>query len=93
MEAIWQGKRAESKTQAQFRNDMENAGYEVLFYHGRWFYEGWAVDVEKDELQDVIRSTDVKLQWDEMGLGLIVYPRLSKVAKREYNGPQFGEWY
>ena len=54
----------------------ENTFFEVEHYQGRWFYEGPAVRIEADELQDVIRATSIKLQWDELGkTGLIVYPR------------------
>jgi len=60
----------------QFRSDMEGAGYEVGHYRGRSFYEGPSVRVESDELQDVIRSTRINVQWDSMGKsGLVVYPR------------------
>ena len=47
-------------------------------YRGRSFYVGPAVNADEDEgptLQDVIRATDVTLQWDQMGrAGLVVYP-------------------
>ena len=60
----------------RFANDMKLAGYKVNGdYHGRWFYEGPAIVVEKEELQSAIRATKVNLQWDEMGKsGLVVYP-------------------
>jgi hypothetical protein len=60
----------------QFVNDMESAEgfYEVEHYHGRAYWEGPAVRVEKNELQDVIRATTVRLQWDTLGDGWIVYP-------------------
>lgn len=57
----------------QFRADMEEAGLEVEEYHGRFYYEGPAVRV--DDLQDALSYTKVKCQWDNMGLGWIVYPR------------------
>lgn len=60
----------------QFVQDMKKAGHEVEHYRGRFFYEGPAVKCERDELQDVIRATQVKLQWDHLGrTGLVVYPR------------------
>lgn len=58
----------------QFREDMEDAGFDVEDYGGRNYYEGPAVRIEQGDLQNVIRSTSVKLQWDQLGLGLIVYP-------------------
>jgi hypothetical protein len=60
----------------QFTADMELAGYEVRDYQGRFYYSGPAVEVDRNELQDVIRATSVPLQWDSMGkTGLIVYPK------------------
>jgi len=63
---------------AQFVNDMKAAGYGDALraeYHGRYFYVGPAVDVEREELQAVIRATAVPLQWDQMGeSGLVIYP-------------------
>lgn len=58
---------------ARFRDDMEEAGFEVRDYKGRFFYEGPAVVVS--DLQDAIRATDIPLQWDHLGLNWIVYPR------------------
>lgn len=59
----------------RFREDCEAAGFEVTDYEGREFYRGPAVKCERSELQDVIRATDVSVQWDSLGMGLIVYPR------------------
>jgi hypothetical protein len=60
----------------QFVKDMEKAGIEYEEYHGRYFYHGPAVKTKKGfpTLEDIIRSTKVKLQWDNLGLGHIVYP-------------------
>lgn len=60
----------------RFIESMEEAGYEVdPDYHGRYYYVGPAVRVgSQTEIQDVIRSTPLTLQWDQMGLGYIVYP-------------------
>lgn len=59
----------------KFENDLENE-YDVEQYQGRNFYNGPAVRIDSSELQDVIRATDVKVQWDTLGKdGLIVYPR------------------
>ena len=44
-------------------------------HHGRYAYVGPAVLIGDEELQAVIRSTTVTLQWDQLGkAGLIVYP-------------------
>lgn len=62
----------------QFRKDMERAGYDVREYHGRFFYHGPAVSTNESDgptLQDVIRATKVSVQWDNLGLDYIVYPR------------------
>lgn len=56
----------------QFVEDMENASLEVDHYRGRNFWQGPAVRV--DFLQDALSETKVKCQWDNMGLGYIVYP-------------------
>lgn len=59
----------------QFRIDMEEAGFKVEEYRGRFYWQGPSVEVDRDELQDVIRATKVKLQSDNMGRdGLVVYP-------------------
>ena len=63
----------ERENYEQFARDQEAAGHEVTHYQGRWFYEGPAVVV--DDIQDAIRATSVKCQWDNLGLGWIVYPR------------------
>lgn len=62
---------------AKFTDDMDNGGYGVEDYRGRNFYEGPAVRIDDaSELQDVIRATDVQLQWDQLGRdSLIIYPR------------------
>lgn len=59
----------------QFREDMEEAGYEVRDYGGRMFWRGPAVYVAHHELQDVVRATNVRLQTDSMGLDVVVYPK------------------
>jgi hypothetical protein len=60
-----------------FTEEMEAAGYEVNpEYGGRFFYRGPAVEVPRDDLQEVIRSTIIPLQWDQMGRSrLIIYPK------------------
>ena len=58
----------------EFRRDMEKAGRKVIEYNGRFFYHGPAVTINKDDLQDIMRETEVRLKWDDMGKGLVVYP-------------------
>ncbi len=57
----------------RFVEDMEEAGLEVEHYEGRFFWKGPAVRV--DGLQDALGATKVRCQWDNMGLGWVVYPR------------------
>lgn len=63
----------------QFVDDMEEAGFDMFHYSGRFWREGPAVRAgngrdEEPSLQDVMRATDVKLAWEELGLGWVVYP-------------------
>ncbi len=57
----------------RFAGDMEAAGLALCHYEGRNFYRGPAVAV--DDIQDALSHTEVKCQWDHLGLGYIVYPR------------------
>ena len=57
----------------QFVEDMAQAGLRVEHYYGRFFYEGPGVQV--DELQDAMSNTKVRVQYDSMGRGYIVYPK------------------
>jgi hypothetical protein len=66
------GHEYKSKNFKRFVKDMEEAGLEVRHYNGRFFFEGPAVAC--DNLQDVLSNTKVKCQWDNLGLGYIVYP-------------------
>jgi len=59
----------------QFVEECEEAGLEVRYYQGRCFWKGPAVACE--DLQEVIRATQVSVQWDNLGLGWIVYPVVS----------------
>jgi len=60
-----------------FISDMEGLFEVRPDYHGRAFYRGPAVVIERDLLQAVIRATDMMLQWDDMGRsGYVVYPRV-----------------
>jgi hypothetical protein len=63
----------------QFVQDCRKAGYEVRHYRGRNFWEGPAVIT--DDADDVIRSTGVPVQHDNMGLGYVVYPRAQGGAR------------
>ena len=63
----------------RFCRDMEDAGLEVEHYHGRFYWEGPAVRV--DDLQEALSETKVPCQWDDMGLGYIVYPNRSAKLK------------
>jgi hypothetical protein len=70
----------EKEHHKQFVQDMIDSGYgEYLrHYQGRSFYEGPAVTTSrKDDVdqQDIIRSTELKLQIDNIGLDYILYPR------------------
>lgn len=66
------------ETSIQFSTDMSDAGFEVKHYNGRFYWEGPAVSAaDHHELADIIASTSVKLQWDNLGLGYIVYPIVS----------------
>lgn len=66
----------ESERQKQFRKDMRKANREIEFYWGRFHYRGWATRVnDLNDLQEVIRDTNVLLQWDQLGkIGHVVYP-------------------
>lgn len=57
----------------QFTTDCCDAGLEVSDYKGRNFYDGPAVSCK--DIQTVIRATEVDCQWDNLGLGWIVYPK------------------
>ena len=67
----------ESNKQKQFCRDMKRADRKVSFYCGRFFYKGLATTVDSfDEIQSIIRATDVLLQWDQLGKeGYIIYPK------------------
>lgn len=73
----------------EFARDMEELGLDVEHYHGRFSWEGPAVRIggrrNDFDLQDVIRATKVKVQTDQMGLGLIVYPVASGRLKTLYS--------
>lgn len=62
----------------QFIKDMERVGIEYDGeYKGRFFYHGPAVRTNEEgfpTLQDIIRATKVRLQWDQLGFDFVVYP-------------------
>jgi len=67
-----------SKDHAQFREDMTKAGFRVVDYRGRFAWSGPAVYTDREkgpQLQDVIRTTTIRLQWDCAGLDHIVHPK------------------
>ena len=71
----------------RFVEDMAEAGLEVQYYQGRFYWEGPAVQV--DDLQDAIGATKVRCQWDNLGLGWIVYPRAyGDIRRIEEEGEQ-----
>lgn len=75
----------ETEQQRQFREDMEEAGFEVRTYSGRCMngVETYGVscggsmwrddDGERPSEQQVYRATEVKLRADALGLGTILY--------------------
>jgi len=65
-------KKYTNKDCVKFVKNMEKAGLTVEHYRGRSFWQGPAVRV--DSIQEALSETKVKCQWDNMGLGFIVYP-------------------
>jgi hypothetical protein len=63
------------KSILQFMDDMDNAGLEMRYYRGRFYWEGPAVVVEN--LQDALSETKVRCNWDSIGLDKVVYTRES----------------
>lgn len=62
----------------QFTSDMFVAGFDVEEYDPGWSRSGDRPAVRVDnnqELQRVIRATSVEVEWDTLGMGLIVYPK------------------
>jgi hypothetical protein len=57
----------------KFCDDMKFAMLECEHYHGRWFYKGPAVIV--DDISEAMSQTNVPCQFDNLGLGYIVYPK------------------
>lgn len=66
-----------------FKYDLEDAGFDVEHYRGRFMWEGPAVRCEDaSDFQRAIRATAVRVQWDSLGRGWIVYPA-ARQKKRE----------
>ena len=65
----------------RFVEDMEEAGLDVRHYRGRFYWRGPAVVI--DDLQDALGSTKVRCQWDNMGLGWVVYPEAYDYATND----------
>ena len=67
----------QSQRYEKFKDDMDEAGFDVYMYKGRYFYDGPAVNTDEDgpTLQDIIRATTVEVQWDNMGKDFVVYPK------------------
>lgn len=63
----------------KFVEDMENAGFRVKHYAGRFYYRGPAVFTDEENgvtKQDVYRATKVPVREDTLGrYDYIVYPR------------------
>lgn len=58
----------------QFKEDCQEAGFNVREYRGRNFYQGPAVVCSRDDVQRVMKSTKVNTIYDNMGLDFVVYP-------------------
>lgn len=62
----------------QFKKDMKRFGFKLREYSPN----GWdparpAVSADDDfELQSIIRATEVAVSWDQLGMGVIVYPSM-----------------
>lgn len=63
----------ETLQHARFALEAEAADLEVRRYHGRFHYDGPAVNA--DSVEDVTRHITVSCQHDSMGRGVVVYPR------------------
>jgi len=64
------------RKQKLFARDMAKAGFVTDWYGGRNYYEGLAVKVPRDELQDVIRATTLALGHEQLGKDrVVVWPK------------------
>lgn len=57
----------------KFMRNMKRAGLKMSYYQGRYFWTGPAVKTK--DIQSVLSNTKVKCQWDNLGMGYIVYPK------------------
>jgi len=67
-------KEYENEVYKLFVKELKGAGFNPYHYQGRFYYEGPAVNVSNDEFQKAIRSTVVQVQWEDMGMGTVIYP-------------------
>lgn len=58
-----------------FERNLTKAGYKVEEYHGRYAFHGPAVRVGAYSFDEVQRKSKVRCQRDDMGRGIIVYPK------------------
>lgn len=66
----------ENYTQQSYKRfiaECYDAGFVLRHYNGRFYFKGPAVVT--DDIAKVIRTTTVPVQWDNMGLKWIVYPK------------------
>jgi hypothetical protein len=65
----------------KFVQQMLKAGLWPFEYHGRFYWHGPAVTV--DDIQDAMSVTKVRMQWDNLGRGWVVYPKQSATLIKE----------
>jgi hypothetical protein len=61
----------------RFVGDMRVAGIPTAAYSGRFFWEGPAAPSNQQNgptLQDIIKKTVIRLQWDGLASNYVVYP-------------------
>jgi len=71
----------DSEIAKQFIRDAEECGLEPYHYHGRFYWEGPAVNLKG--AGDFY--TSVPTQQDSMGLGMVVYPVQKAQLNKEEN--------
>ena len=66
-----------SETTQRFIDQVTDLGYEIEAYQGRMYWRGPAVHFgDQDELVELIRATDMPIQWDSP----MFYPYSSDMA-------------
>ncbi len=78
LNALYQVAKGKGKTEVcRFMRDMRRAKLlkSMSYYSGRFFWHGPAVSC--NNIQDVLSNTKIKCQYDQLGLGYIVYPKQS----------------